>query len=100
MNTIALVVSGGLITALASIICQLLVNRDNREKRKAEEVERDAKRSTEEAVRDAKLDAKLQRIEERLDEHNHYASRIGEMEESLILMAQDIKYIKEGKLIS
>ena len=79
---------GGLITAIGAIICQILINKSNREKQKLDE-----------AVREAKLDDKLERIEERLDEHNNYAAKIGAMEQSLLLIQQDIKYIKEGKLI-
>lgn len=77
---------GGIITAAAAIICQLLINKSNRNRQ-----------SIEEAIRDTKLDDKLTVIDHKLEEHNNYASRLAQMEQSILLMQQDIKYIKEAK---
>lgn len=49
------------------------------------------------AIRDTQLDDKLQRIEERLDSHNSYASKFAELTEAIIEMKTDIKWIKEQK---
>ena len=49
------------------------------------------------AIRDTQLDDKLQRIEERLDSHNSYASKFAELTEAIVEMKNDIKWIKETK---
>lgn len=76
-----------LIVAAGSIIVQLLINRSNR-----------AKEHEEQAVYRAKLEGELKNIGKKLDEHNQYAEKIGAIRDSMLLMQQDIKYIKEGKL--
>lgn len=47
--------------------------------------------------RDTLLDDKLQRIEERLNSHNSYASKFAQLTETIIEMKTDIKWIKEQK---
>ena len=49
------------------------------------------------AVRDTKLDDKLEQIDQRLTEHNNYASMFADVKESIIEMRNDIKWIKESK---
>lgn len=74
-----------LIMALASVVCQLLINKDNRKKREIED-----------AVKDAQLQAKLKEIDRKLDEHNGYASRFGAIEEVLNAIKLDIALIKNN----
>lgn len=62
-----------LIPAVASIICQLIISNKNRR-------DDDEK----EAVNQQKLDDRLIAIEKKLDEHNGYAKKIGQIERSLI----------------
>lgn len=46
------------------------------------------------AIRDTKLDDKLEQIDERLTEHNNYASMFAELKDTIIEMKTDIKWIK------
>lgn len=72
-----------LIMAAASVVCQILINSNNRKKREIED-----------AVKDAQLQAKLKSIESKLDEHNGYASRFGEIGESLAKITTVIAVIE------
>lgn len=79
-----------LITASASVICQLLIS--NKTKKETE---------TKQAVRDKDFEDRLKRIEERLDEHNNYAEKYNQYAEkfsdvaiSLAKMSKDIEYLK------
>lgn len=76
-----------IIVALGSIVVQLLINRSNRQKEHEEQ-----------AVYRTKLEAELKSIGEKLDEHNQYAEKLGALRDSMLLIQQDVKYIKEGKL--
>ncbi len=49
------------------------------------------------AIRDTKLDDKLEQIDERLTEHNNYASMFADVKEAIVEMRNDIKWIKESK---
>lgn len=76
-----------LIVAIGSIIVQLLINRSNRLKEHEEQM-----------VYRARLEGQMKVIEQKLDEHNKYAEKLGSLRDSMILIQQDVKYIKEGKL--
>jgi len=75
-----------LITAGASVICQLLIS--NKTKRD---------NATAQAVRDKDFEDRLKRIEERLDQHNNYAEKLGDVAISLAKMSSDIEYLKQTK---
>lgn len=84
-----------LITACGTIICQLIINRKTTQR---EEIER--------AVREQKLDDTLASIGDRLDEHNGYASKFGEISEAIgelkigfTEIRKDIEYIRKGTSI-
>ena len=86
-----------LIMAAASVICQLLINRNNRRKRIAEDAEKEKKRAVEDALKEERLAARLNAIEKNLEENNHkldihngYAEKFGKIQ-------TDIAYIK-GKM--
>ena len=68
---IALLVA--LIPAVASIICQMIISNKNRHDD-----------NTKKATEQQKLDDRLINIERKLDEHNQYAKKIGQIERSLI----------------
>jgi NAD dependent epimerase/dehydratase family enzyme len=72
-----------LITATASIIGQWLISR----KQKADN-------ETRQAVRDAQFEDRLKHIEERLETHNQYAEKLGDVAISLAKMSKDIEYLK------
>lgn len=74
------------IVALGSIIVQLLINHSNRQKDHEEQM-----------VYRARLEGQMKTIEKKLDEHNQYAEKLGDLRDSMLLVQQDIKYIKEGK---
>lgn len=75
-----------LITASASVICQLLIS-----------VKTKKDNETKQAVRDKDFEDRLLRIEERLTTHNNYAEKLNDMSISLAKMIKDIEYLKEGK---
>lgn len=75
-----------LITAGASVVCQLLIS--NKTKRD---------NATAQAVRDKDFEDRLKRIEERLDQHNNYAEKLGDVAISLAKMSSDIEYLKQTK---
>ena len=75
------------IVALSSIIVQVLINKNNR-----------AKEHEEQAVYRTRLEGQMKNIEKKLDEHNQYAEKLGSLRDSMLLIQQDVKYIKEGKL--
>ena len=86
-----------LIMAAASIICQLLINANNRKKRLQEDAEKEKARAVEEAKKEERLSARLNNIERTLEEnnrkldiHNGYADKIGNIQ-------MDLSYIK-GKI--
>lgn len=76
------------ITATASILCQFVIARSQHEKDKTD------------------LAVTLKGIEDRLDEHNSYASKIGGLAEdigkltiSVTEMQKDIEYLRKGTQI-
>lgn len=75
-----------LITATASIIGQWLIYRKQR-----------ADADTKQAVRDAQFEDRLKHIEERLETHNQYAEKLGDVAISLAKMSKDIEYLKQNK---
>lgn len=62
-----------LITAGAGVICQVIISYNSNRKKKEDD-----------AVRDAILEQRLRSVEQKLDEHNHYASRLSEMEKAIV----------------
>lgn len=40
---------------------------------------------------------RLDKIDEKLDEHNGYAKKFGEIEKAIVAIQKDIQYIREGK---
>lgn len=75
-----------LITAGASVICQMIISTKTR---------RDTE--TKQAVRDKEIEDRLENIEKRLDQHNHYAEKLGEISIALTAIKKDIEYIRGGK---
>lgn len=81
-----------LLAAIASIAGSYLTN----EKRRRDE-------ATEDAVKEQKQNDRLESIERKLDIHNGYAEKLGDMEKSMsgldksvALMQKDIEYMKKG----
>lgn len=72
-NTTIIALAVALIPAAASVICQVIITHKDRKTTDAAE-----------AAKSQKLDDRLQAIEKKLDEHNGYAKKIGQIERSLI----------------
>lgn len=72
-----------IITGICSVIGQWIISHNAAEKRKVDD-----------AVRDARLDDRLSGVEKRLDEHNGYASRFGEIQTDIAVIKNEIKNLK------
>ena len=75
-----------LITAGASVICQLLISNKTKKDN-----------ATAQAVRDKDFEDRLKRIEERLDTHNNYAEKLGAVALDITAIKKDIEYLKQAK---
>lgn len=80
-----------LIMAAASVICQVLINRSNRRKRVEEDAEKEKARAVAEAIKEAKLESRLRNIEDKLDSHNGYAEKLGQIGTDIAVIKNDIK---------
>lgn len=74
-----------IITGVCSVIGQFIISRAN-----------DAKKAAEDAAREARLDERLKGVEKRLDTHNNYAEKIGQIQVDLASLATEIKNLKES----
>lgn len=74
-----------IITAIATIAGQYMVNR----RKNADTLEADAKR--EQIIND-----KLENIEKKLDIHNGYAEKFGQIEIDIAVIKNELKNISEG----
>ena len=89
---------GPLVTALASVITQVCLNRKNREKRSQEESEKSKLAAIDSALKDQQLETRLKNIEAKLDIHNGYAEKLTDIAKSIAVIENDIKTLyKETK---
>lgn len=56
----------------------------------------DAKKEQEQRDTFEKILSEMTQIKIRLDEHNKYASKFGEIEKSIVSIKKDIEYIRKG----
>lgn len=75
-----------IITASASVICQLVLARNQAK-------QNDIKQ----AVRDREFEDRLKVIEHKLDEHNGYAEKLSDIAISIVQLQKDVEYIKGGR---
>ena len=95
---IAIIGLGGpLLTAIASVLTQIILNKRNREKRKIESEEERKQAAIEEALKDERLEQRMKVIEDKLDIHNGYAEKLQDVNCQLGEIKTDIAFIK-GKL--
>lgn len=80
-----------LIMAVASVICQILINHSNRKKRVAEDAEKEKEKAVIEARKNENLQNRLNSIESKLDEHNGYAKLIAQIQTDIAVIKNDIK---------
>ena len=86
-----------LIVAVSSIICQVLINRGNRQKRTKEETAKAQLAAVDAALKDQRLELRLQSIEQKLDVHNGYAEKLTDIATSIAVIENDIKTLyKKG----
>ena len=78
------VVIAALIGAVASIIVNLITANNQRKKR-----------AVEEAVRDANLENRLSSIEQKLDTHNGYAEKLGDIQIDIAVIKNDVQNLKQ-----
>jgi len=85
------------IMAVASIVCQVLINRSNRRKRVAEDAEKEKEKAVTDARKDEHLQNRLNSIESKLDEHNGYAKIFSSIQTDIAVIKNDIKTLyKKG----
>lgn len=91
-------VLSALIVTAGSVLCQILINRSNRRKRVAEDAEKEKSRAVEEAVKAERLENRLCSIEGKLDTHNGYAEKLGNIERDMAVIKNDIRTLyKHGQ---
>lgn len=95
---IAIIGLGGpLVTAIASVITQVALNKRNREKRSKEEATKAQQQAIDSALKDQMLEIRLRSIEEKLDIHNGYAEKLGDIATSIAVIENNIKNLyKQG----
>ena len=74
------------ISAVATIATQLLINAQNKKEM-----------SIAQAVRDKGFEDRLQVIEEKLESHNSYAEKFASVSNSIVAMQKDIEYLRKEK---
>ena len=72
-----------IIAAIASMFGSWLASRKQEKDREVKEAEREAR-----------LDERLKGVEKRLDQHNNYAEKIGDIQRDLGILATEIKNLK------
>lgn len=84
-------VIAAIISAVVTLaIC--LINSRSQQKKMAEEMARqEEQRRKDEAVRDAKLEMWMRGVEEKLELHNGYAQKLGEIQTDIAVIKNDIK---------
>lgn len=78
-------VAAAIITGIVMVIVQLIIMRTTVNKNKLER-----------ELWQQKIEDELKIVNKRLEEHNNYASHLAEIAQSMRLIEQDNKYIKEG----
>lgn len=79
-------VLAAIIGAVVSLIGSLLNNWSQRKKK-----------AIEEAQKETELKFRLESIEHKLDVHNGYAEKLGEIQTDIAVIKNDIRNIKEGR---
>ena len=84
-------VIAAIISAVVTLaIC--LINSRSQQKKMAEEMARqEEQRRKDEAVRDAKLEMWMRGVEEKLELHNGYAQKLGQISTDIAVIKNDIK---------
>lgn len=90
INPAVLSFLGTVVTALAGIVGAYLAVRKGNQEREIKDAQREQRQSDRLDV----IDEKISRLEKKVDEHNGYGKKFGEVATSLVSMAKDIEYLK------
>ena len=82
---------GTIITAVAGIAGAYLAVRKGSQEQEIKNVQREQRQSD----RLDSIEEKIGRLEKKVDEHNGYGKKFGEVATSLVSMAKDIEYLKK-----
>ncbi len=74
-----------LITAVGAVLGQWLISRRQNEERK-----------TADAVRDARIEDRMAAVEKKLDIHNGYAEKLGEIQQDIAVIKTEITMLQRG----
>lgn len=85
-----------LITGAFSVLGTWILTRSETKKAEMKRTEAEQEAAIKEAAEKATLTAKLNSIDQKLDEHNGYAAKFGEIAQALVAIQKDIEYLKKG----
>lgn len=90
-----------IIMAASSIVCQLLINRNNQKKQAKDDAVKEQKRAVEDALKEERLNTRLKSIEKNLEEnnskldiHNGYAEKLGSIQTDIEVIKTNIEFLK------
>lgn len=93
-----------IIMAVSSIVCQLLINRNNQKKQAKDDEAKEKKRAVEDALKEERLNTRLTSIEKNLEEnnkkldtHNGYAEKLGSIQTDIEVIKTNIEFLKGDK---
>lgn len=81
-----------LITGVCAVVGQYLIS----QKKTCDDEIRDAQREQKQLDQLEAMDERFKVIEKKLDEHNGYAEKFGEISTSIVAIRKDLEYLKKG----
>lgn len=84
-------VIAAVISAVVTLVICLINGRQQQRKISAEMIRQEEERRKTEAVRDAKLEMWMRGVEDKLDTHNGYAEKLGQIGTDIAVIKNDIK---------
>ena len=84
-------VIAAVISAVVTLAICLINSRQQQKKMSEEMARQEEQRRKDEAVRDAKLEMWMRGVEEKLELHNGYAQKLGEIQTDIAVIKNDIK---------
>lgn len=81
-----------LITGVCAVVGQYLIS----QKKTRDDEIKDAQREQKQLDQLEAMDERFKAIEKKLDEHNGYAEKFGEISTSIVAIRKDLEYLKKG----
>ncbi len=81
-----------LITGVCAVVGQYLIS----QKKTRDDEIKDAQREQKQLDQLEAMDERFKVIEKKLDEHNGYAEKFGEISTSIVAIRKDLEYLKKG----